>query len=60
MDKFQRLDCVKGLLMSMDNQLNDIYKRNGDLSIEKELKGVITDKYHEAILNFLNCEVENE
>jgi len=54
MDKFQKLDCVKGLLMGMDRQLDDLYKKEGDATIVKKLRDIIVNKYYESIKDFLN------
>lgn len=55
MKKYQRLDCVKGLLMSMDNQLNELFQKD---NLPENMKDVIVNKYYDSIINFLNKESE--
>ncbi len=54
MTRYQKLDCVKGLLMGMDKQLDDLYKKKMDASIEKQLEKVVVDKYYEAVQELLD------
>lgn len=51
MDKYQKLDCVKGLLMSMDSQLNNYFQKD---NLPKNLKNKIVDKYFEAVQELLD------
>lgn len=53
MDKYLQLQCVKGLLLSLDDQLYQRFQKYGDdekLSVKK----VIVDKYYDAIKEQLN------
>lgn len=59
MNIFQKLDCVKGLLMGMDGQLNDLYKKGGDESILLKTRELIVNKYYDAIKDFLNKKEES-
>ncbi len=52
MDKYLQLQCVKGLLMSLDDQLfqrSQKYGDNENLSVRK----VIVDKYYDSVLEQL-------
>jgi len=51
MDRYQKLDCVKGLLMSMDSQLRDYFQKD---NLPENLKEKIVDKYFEAIQELLD------
>jgi len=55
MDNYKKLDCVKGLLMGMDRQLQALW----DKSIGEEAQNIVIDRYYEAIINFLNEEDTN-
>jgi len=58
MDKYLKLQCVKGLLMSLEEQLGMRFEKNG---LGKGEKTVIVDKYHDAILEQLEqSEDENK
>ncbi len=51
MDNYQRLDCVKGLLMGMDKQLNDLFQKD---NLPENVKTIIVNKYFEAAQELLD------
>ena len=53
MDKYLKLQCVKGLLMSLDEQLGMRFQKEG---LSESTKLIITDKYYDAILEQLEEE----
>ncbi len=53
MDKYMKLMCIKGLLMSLDEQLGMRYQKDG---LSESTKLIITDKYYDAILEQLEEE----
>ena len=50
MDKYLKLQCVKGLLMSLEEQLGMRFQKDG---LDPKVKNVIVDKYYDAILKQL-------
>jgi len=46
MDKYMKLMAVKGLIMSMDEQLYQRYQKEG---LSENAKSIIVDKYFDAI-----------
>ena len=46
MDKYMKLQCVKGLLMSLEEQLGMRFQKDGLTENEKR---IITEKYYDAI-----------
>ncbi len=50
MDKYTKLMCVKGLIMSMDEQLNIHFQKD---SLTGHIQKTIVDKYYDAILEQL-------
>ena len=51
MDRYQKLDCIKGLLMSMDKQLDDLFQKD---NLPENMKNVIVNKYFEAVQELLD------
>ncbi len=51
MDKYAKLICIKGLIMSMDEQLNMHFHKDG---LTEQIRKVITDKYYDAVLEQLD------
>lgn len=56
LNRYQKLDCAKGLLMGMDKQLDDLYKKKWDVDSEKKVEKIIIDKYFEAVQELLDEE----
>lgn len=54
MNRYQKLDCAKGLLMGMDTQLNDLYAKKWNSDSEKKARKIIVDKYYEAVQELLD------
>ena len=50
MDKYMRLMAIKGLIISMDDQLFQRFQKDG---LTEDVKRVIVDKYYDAILEQL-------
>ncbi len=46
MDKYAKLMCIKGLIMSMDEQLNMHFNKDG---LTGQIRKVIIDKYYDSI-----------
>jgi len=51
MDRYQKLDCIKGLLMSMDLQLDKLFQKD---NLPENMKNVIVNKYFEAVQELLD------
>jgi len=57
MDKYKSLMCVKGLIISLDEQLYKLYQGK---ELNDTIQNKIVEEYYNAIYDFLTKEDTNE
>ena len=58
MDRYKKLMCVKGLIISLDEQMYRVDQKK-DMASEMEY-GTLVEQYYKSIIEFLNKEETNE